>query len=119
VKQRPFRERLGFAVAGLVQAWRREASLRIQVGLGGAAVALTALLRPGPLWTAVILIAVALVISLELVNAAIEAVIDHLHPEQAPEIRRAKDMAAGAVLIAAAGAAAAGVLMVLSVAFGW
>jgi diacylglycerol kinase (ATP) len=54
-----------------------------------------------------------------MVNSALEAVIDHLHPDQADPIRRAKDMAAGAVLIASAGAVVAGVLMVASVAIAW
>lgn len=118
MKGRPFRERVGFAVKGLVEGWRLESSFRTQVALGAAAIVITALLRPGPVWAALIALAVALVLALELVNAALEAVIDHLHPGPADPIRRAKDMAAGAVLTASAGAAAVGVLMVASVAFG-
>jgi undecaprenol kinase len=53
------------------------------------------------------------VLALELVNAALEYVIDRLHPEIHPEIRFAKDAAAGAVLIASMGSALVGELMVL------
>jgi diacylglycerol kinase (ATP) len=44
-------------------------------------------------------VVVALVLAMELVNSAIEAVIDLLHPERHEEIRAAKDMVAGAVLL--------------------
>jgi diacylglycerol kinase (ATP) len=45
-------------------------------------------------------LAAVLVLSLELVNAAIEYLLDHLHPGYSAEIGAAKDAAAGAVLIA-------------------
>jgi diacylglycerol kinase (ATP) len=110
---------MGFAVAGLAEAWRGEASFRAQVVLGIVAVIVTLALRPGLVWAAIVAIAIALVLALEMVNSALEAVIDHLHPDQADPIRRAKDMAAGAVLVASAGAAVAGVFMVASTALGW
>jgi diacylglycerol kinase (ATP) len=110
---------MGFAVAGLAEAWPREASFRAQVVLGIVAVIVTLALRPGLIWAAIVAIAIALVLALEMVNSALEAVIDHLHPDQADPIRRAKDMAAGAVLVASAGAAVAGVFMVASTALGW
>jgi diacylglycerol kinase (ATP) len=101
---------------GITEAWRGEASFRTQVVLGFAAILVTATLRPGLMWAAIVALAIALVLALEMVNAALEAVIDHLHPGPADPIRRAKDMAAGAVLAASAGAAIVGVLMVASVA---
>jgi diacylglycerol kinase (ATP) len=119
VKGRPFHERLRFAAAGLGEAWRGEASFRTQVVLAAGAAAVTAALRPGIAWAAIVAVAIALVLALELINSALEAVVDHLHPDAADPIRRAKDMAAGAVLFASAGAAVAGVLMVASVALGW
>jgi undecaprenol kinase len=119
VKGEPFRKRLGFAAAGLGEAWRGEASFRAQVILGIAAAIVTLAIRPGVVWIAIVAVAIALVLALEMVNSALEAVIDHLHPDAADPIRRAKDMAAGAVLAASAGAAVAGVLMVASVAITW
>jgi diacylglycerol kinase len=110
---------VGFAIQGIAEAWRGEASFRTQVVLGIIAVIVTAALRPGLVWTAIVAVAIALVLALEMVNAALEAVIDHLHPGTADPIRRAKDMAAGAVLAASAGAAIVGVLMVASVAIAW
>ena len=58
-----------------------------------------------------ITVAIALVWSAEAFNTALELLADALHPEQHPEVGRAKDMAAAAVLIAALGAAVIGMLV--------
>ncbi len=48
----------------------------------------------------IIILTVALVLSLEAVNTAIEYMVDHISKEHSPEAGRIKDIAAGAVLIA-------------------
>ena len=58
-----------------------------------------------------ITVAIVLVWSAEAFNTALEQLADALHPEQHPEIGRAKDVAAAAVLIIALGAAAIGMLV--------
>lgn len=58
-------------------------------------------------WTA-LLLTQALVLSLELVNTAVEAAVDLCCPEKNPLAKRAKDAAAGAVLVAAAFSVAVG-----------
>jgi diacylglycerol kinase len=75
----------------------------------------TIALRPGLLWGGLVALSIALVLSLELANTAIEYLIDHLHPDIAPEIKLAKDVIAGAVLVVCLGALGVGVLMVLAV----
>ena len=92
--------RLGFAFAGIRTVWRREKSFRIQCMLGLVGVAMTAALRPGWAWAALIALAMALVFALEMVNAALEYLLDRMHPEIHDEIKHAKDVAAGAVLVA-------------------
>lgn len=114
VKNRPFRQRLRFALAGIAEVWRREKSFRTQTLGAVVAVAVLTLLRPGIVWAGLVAVAIALVLTLEMVNAAIEYMIDHIHPDVAPEIRRAKDVAAAAVLVASAGAAVVGLLMVVA-----
>jgi diacylglycerol kinase (ATP) len=115
MKNRRFRERLGFALAGIRIVWRREKSFRTQCGLALAAATVTAALQPGWAWAALIALSIGLVLALELVNAAIEYVIDRLHPDRHDEIMFAKDAAAGAVLLASFAALLVGGLMVLSV----
>ena len=53
-------------------------------------------------------------LAIELVNSAFEALVDHLHPDIHPEIRIIKDMAAGSVLLSAAGAVIVGLLFLAS-----
>ena len=99
MKRHPFLHRLGFAVNGIRAAWRREPNFRIQLAFAGGLVVLLLALRPGFYWSAILLLVAALVLAAEMINSALEALIDHLHPDIHPEIRIIKDMAAGAVLI--------------------
>jgi hypothetical protein len=71
-------------------------------------------LRPGWLWCALLVLAAALVLALEMANAALEYLIDEVHPHHAREIGHAKDAAAGAVLLASAAAALIGAMMIAS-----
>ncbi|MBV4356642.1 diacylglycerol kinase family protein [Pinibacter aurantiacus] len=54
----------------------------------------------GAEWIA-ILLCIGFVWAMELINTAIEKIMDHLHPEMHLNVKLIKDMAAGAVLIAA------------------
>lgn len=111
MKNQPFRRRLGFAIAGITTVWRHERSFRAQALAAILTVMSLLLLRPGWLWSAVVLLAVALVLALEMANAALEYLADQLHPGIAPGIAAAKDAAAGAVLIASSGAIVTAALM--------
>lgn len=113
MKNRPFHKRLACAVSGIAEGWRRERSFRSHILFALAAIGGLAVIRPAPAWWAIVLLTVALVLALELVNGAMEALIDHLHPDIHPAIRVAKDMAAGGVLIMALAALAVGGLLVL------
>jgi undecaprenol kinase len=99
-KNQPLPQRLGFAVKGIRTVFARESSFRVQSLLALGACAGALLLAPSPGWAAAIALSAGLVLSLELVNAAIEYLLDHLHPGYSPEIGAAKDAAAGAVLVA-------------------
>ncbi len=101
IKNRPFRERLGFACAGIGEALRGESSFRVQCFFALLVVAILAWLQPSALWWAMILSVTGLVLAAELINTALERVIDHLHPEHHPMMKVAKDCAAGAVLVTA------------------
>lgn len=61
-------------------------------------------------WLAVLL-CIGLVNGLEALNSALEQTLDQLHPELHPAVGRAKDLAAGAVLIAALCSAAIGLFV--------
>lgn len=59
----------------------------------------------------IISLAVILVLSAELLNSAVEAIVDLVSPEYSEKARVAKDIAAGAVLITAFGAAVLGYIV--------
>jgi undecaprenol kinase len=114
MKNRPLHERLVFALHGIRAVWRSERSFRTQCWCALAATAATIALRPGWTWAAIIALASATVLAFELMNSALEYLIDHVHPDIAPAIKHAKDAAAGAVLLASFGAACAGLMMVIA-----
>lgn len=109
MKGHRFADRLGFAWAGLRTAWRMEKSLRTHaLATVGVIVALV-LTRAPALWWAVMAETIALVVAAELLNTAIEALADHLHPQWHEAIKRTKDVAAAAVLVTSVGALAVAV----------
>jgi diacylglycerol kinase len=59
---------------------------------------------------ALLALAITLVLFAELINTALEVVVDLVSPEYHPLARRAKDVAAGAVLVASVGAVIMGYL---------
>jgi undecaprenol kinase len=103
-KNQPFAARLGFALRGLAGALRSESSLKTQALVLLAVFAALGLLRPEPVWWALVALASAGVIAAELLNTAIEELADLLHPGAHPRLRVVKDCAAAAVLIAVLGA---------------
>jgi diacylglycerol kinase (ATP) len=114
MKNRPFRQRVGFAVAGLRAGFARESSFRTHCLFAAAALIALLVLRPAPLWWALVATIIALVMALELVNSAIETLVDLLHPGLHPEIKALKDMIAGAVLIVSLAALIVAVAMVIA-----
>ncbi len=102
-----------YAFAGLGAAWRSERNLRVHAVIAAVVIVAGAVLRlPAAAW-AVLFLAIALVVVAELLNAAVETVVDLVSPADHPLAKRAKDVAAAAVLVAAAGAVAVGICVVL------
>ncbi len=99
MKNQVFKQRLGFALAGLQSAWKNERSFRTQIFYAVVALSSLLILQPEPMWWALIGIIVFLVLAAELFNTALEHLADHLHPEIHPRIKLVKDCAAAAVLL--------------------
>lgn len=100
-----------YALEGIATSFRTQRHVRFHcvaaVVVIAAAMALSLPVRD----VALLLLVIALVISLELVNTAIEAVVDLAAPEWHRLGKIAKDAAAGAVLVAAFFAVAIGILI--------
>ena len=99
-------ESFRYAGRGVASLLRTEPNARIHLALALAAVAggLAFDIERGE-WLA-ILLAIGLVFAAEGMNTAFEALCDLASPRRNPQAERAKDVAAGAVLLAALAAAA-------------
>lgn len=118
-KNRAFIHRLRFALGGIAHALSSERSLRTQTFVLLAVIVALMILRPAPMWWALVLLASSAVLAAELFNTAIERLSDHLHPDLHPEIRVVKDCAAAGVLLVSAGAAAVGIALAVQLLRDW
>lgn len=89
------------AFQGLVYAVRHQRNMRIHVVVAFLVLVGSVLLNVSRLELIAIFIAIAFVLIAEMVNSAVEAVVDIATDEVDPRAKIAKDMAAGAVLVAA------------------
>ena len=108
-----FWQSLAFALAGVRHAIRSQRNLRIHITIAVAVVIAGFALGISRTDWAVVATLIALVIGLELLNTAIEALVDLASPEPHSLAKVAKDTAAGAILVAALGSAAAGLIIFL------
>ena len=91
----------GYSLQGLAGAWRTEGAIK-QEALAAVVLVPTALFVNGLVAVERVLLvaSVLLVIVVELLNSALEAVVDRIGPERHPLSRKAKDTGSAAVLVA-------------------
>ncbi|MDU4959802.1 MAG: diacylglycerol kinase family protein [Sporomusaceae bacterium] len=99
---RSWRRSFGCAWSGLVYGLATQRNLRIHFALAAIACGLGYWLGLAAVEMAVLAITIGLVIVAELLNTAVEKVVDLVSPRYHPLAKAAKDTAAGAVLVAAA-----------------
>ena len=105
---------LGFALVGLRYAFISQRSIRIEIAFAGAVVIIGFFLGISKLEWAIVAISISLVIGLELINTAVETVVDLASPTSHPLAKVAKDTAAAAVFTGAFGSIIAGLIIFLS-----
>jgi undecaprenol kinase len=74
--------------------------VRIHAVVAALVVVAGVALRLPPVWWALVVLAIGLVVAAELLNTAIEAVVDLVTLDEHPLAKRAKDVAAAGVLVA-------------------
>lgn len=102
------------AFRGIAHCVRRERNLRIHLAAAVGVLLLSVFYDFSAAQWALLLLLFALVISAELMNTAVERVVDLLSPGYNVQAGLAKDIAAGAVLAAALAAVIIGLLFFLS-----
>ena len=110
-KKPPITKSFAYAFEGIFTCIRKERNMKIHCVMAVLVVAAGVILGLSPVEWCICLGLFGLVMALELVNTAVEAVVDLVTGEYHPLAKIAKDTAAGAVLIAAIMAAAAGLII--------
>src|SRR5438445_9620495 len=100
-----------YAFEGIIHVLRTQRNLRIHFAVAIAVIAAAAALGVDRLSMIALLIVIAFVLVAEMVNSAIEGAIDVSTTSFDPNAKLAKDVAAGAVLIASVTAIAVGYLI--------
>lgn len=90
-----------YALIGIVKAFKEQRNVRIQLCCAIAAIAAGFYFNILIIEWIVIFVMIALVLALELINTAIENLVNLVTTERLPLAGKIKDIAAGAVLIAA------------------
>ena len=99
------------ARAGLLDVFCTQRNFRIHLIIAALALLLAAWLRlPHQEWASLILV-IGTVLSTEVFNTSAEVLVDLASPEYHPLAKRVKDVAAGAVLLAAVFAIIVGLLL--------
>lgn len=111
IAQSKFWRSFHHAFEGIMYATRTQPNMRVHLVIGALVLLATLVLRLERAYVVAVVVLVALVLSLELVNTAVEAIVDLLTVAHHPLAKTAKDAAAGAVLVAALGAVIAGYLI--------
>lgn len=110
-KKNPLYKSFGYAFEGIFTGIRKERNMMIHCLMMGCVVIAGMIFHISVIEWCICLVLFGLILSLELVNTAVEAVVDLVTEEKKPLAKIAKDTAAGAVLIAAIMAAAAGLVI--------
>lgn len=91
---------LRYSINGFRQAWREESAFRQEVAVCAMLLPFALWLPVSPVERIVLIGSLALVLIIELLNSAIEAVVDRVSFDRHELSKRAKDLGSAAVMLA-------------------
>lgn len=97
---------LGYSRDGLAAAWRNEAAFREEALLAAITLPLALYFGHSGIERALLIGSILLILIVEILNSAIEAIVDKASPEKHELAKQAKDMGSAAVLLSLLNAAA-------------
>lgn len=112
-KNHPLVESIGYALEGLRFAFVYGRNFKIQIGFAILVSILGFVVKINSYEWLTLFLIITLVLILELVNTAIETVVDMVSLKYHPLAKIAKDVTAGAVLVAAFGSVLIGIIIFL------
>ena len=95
----------GYSRDGILAAWRHEAAFREEILLAAITIPLAFYLGKTGVDRAIMVGSIILILIVEILNSAVEAVVDKASPEKHDLAKRAKDMGSAAVLFSLINAA--------------
>jgi diacylglycerol kinase (ATP) len=104
-------ESFNFAIEGVIHVLRTQRNMRIHFAVAVAVLVTAAAVGVSKLELIALLLSIAFVLVAEMINTAVEGTIDAATTSFDPMAKLAKDIAAGAVLIASVNAVAVGYLV--------
>jgi len=110
---REFIKSVGYATHGIRRVWQEEQNFRIQVFVGALVLGGMFALGLGIAEKAILTLVVAMVLVLELLNSAVERVVDMLKPRLHHYVEEIKDVTAATVLVGSIAAAVIGLMIFL------
>jgi diacylglycerol kinase (ATP) len=110
VREHSFWQSFHHAFEGIIYATRTQWNMRLHLVAAALVLVATLYLRLQRPYVIGIVITVAVVLGFELLNTAVESIVDLVSPEEHPLAKVAKDAAAGAVLVVAFAAVIVGYL---------
>lgn len=100
-----------YAAKGILNCLKNEQNIKVHLVCAIMVIALSVYLKISKIEFLLILLCIALVITLEMVNTAIENLVDEVSLEKRQSLGDIKDIMAGAVLVAAIASAVIGLLI--------
>lgn len=100
-----------YALNGLRYFFGSDRNGKIELGCALSVIALGYIFRVSKLEWCLITVCIGMVLALEMFNTAIEKMADIVQPEYSTPVKIVKDVAAGAVMLAAAGSLIIGLIV--------
>lgn len=91
--------KLGYSLTGLRDTWRTEPSFRQWFALSLVSDVAALFLAPSALWIVLVVTFGLLILAAELINTAVEAIVDKTTPEQHELAKKAKDAGSAMTLV--------------------
>jgi diacylglycerol kinase (ATP) len=104
-------ESFNFAIEGVIHVLRTQRNMRLHFAAAVAVIVVAVAVGVSKIELSVLLVSIAFVLVAEMINTAVEGAIDAATTSFDPMAKLAKDIAAGAVLIASVNAVAVGYLV--------
>jgi diacylglycerol kinase (ATP) len=111
MRRSPVIESFNFAIEGVIHVLRTQRNMRLHFAAAVAVIVVAVAVGASKIELSVLLISIAFVLVAEMINTAVEGAIDAATTAFDPMAKLAKDIAAGAVLIASVNAVAVGYLV--------